>query len=150
MVVGVPKQNLLLVLALVSSSQLVSATTRGRDYDYDVVCLDLETGKQVWRVNPGRLGAPEFRVVGERLIARGSKRYAMSLKSGASVPLPRKGWASAPKNDISIRPNLVDARGHRFRTGCWLCPDERPEACLRVFLVCAPGMGIVLRVQVPS
>ncbi|MBI2378213.1 MAG: PQQ-binding-like beta-propeller repeat protein [Deltaproteobacteria bacterium] len=90
------------------------ATTYISPQDFDVVCLDLETGRAVWRSSGLGLELPKIEVRGELLRVNGT--VWLSKATGERV----EGDASDESQDTAIRPlapvpvNLVGGDGTRF------------------------------------
>ena len=114
--------------ALVSGR--ANADTYVVPWDFDVVCLDLEKGTEVWRTTPRKLGTPKLYISGGALVAEseGSDsirgryvplhvRYSIDLGSGRAREATTKELASKVKVDVGKLArlgNLIDSSGRRF------------------------------------
>ena len=89
-------------------------------FDYEVACLDVESGRELWRSKPGPLGSPELEVVSPGVLEiRGEsddKRttaYYLKVKSGKLLSTkPRR--ARRGTVGLAAIGNLRDSRGRRF------------------------------------
>lgn len=85
------KRSLCIVAVILLTTASALATTYDIPPDYEVTCLELATGKVVWRRQPGPLPRPQIKIVGNVVIAEpdpwlnpGNKqlRYLLDASSG--------------------------------------------------------------------